>query len=153
MNQMELKFSSTLANEALARNSIINFIAPLNPSLDLISEIKTIVSEAVSNAIIHGYQLDPTREVLIKASVFDDILEIAISDNGVGIEDVISALKPSFTTRPDLERAGMGLAIMQSLSDNFAITSAKDKGTRITIVKSLKAVQVEEDETNGTKTR
>lgn len=135
MNNMELRFNASLINEAFARMSVISFITPLNPSLDEISEVKTIVSEAVSNAIIHGYRLDASKEVVIKASIDKDSLTLTISDYGVGIENIEQALKPSFTTRPDLERAGMGLTIIRTLSDEFAIRSVIGMGTKITIKK------------------
>ena len=132
---MKLEIKSKSSNEAFARMSVISFITPLNPSLDEISEVKTIVSEAVSNAIIHGYRLDASKEVVIKASIDKDSLTLTISDYGVGIENIEQALKPSFTTRPDLERAGMGLTIIRTLSDEFAIRSVIGMGTKITIKK------------------
>ena len=135
MNKLELSFRASLINEAFARMAVIHFITPLNPSLDEISEIKTIVSEAVSNAIIHGYRLDATKEVVIKASIDKESLSLSISDYGVGIENIEQALRPNYTTRPDLERAGMGLVIIKSLSDEFAIRSVIGMGTKITIKK------------------
>ncbi len=135
MNSMELRFNATLLNESFARLAVIAFIAPLNPSMEEISELKTIIAEAVSNAIIHGYRLDASKEVVIKASIEKDSLTLSISDYGVGIENIEQALKPSFTTRPDLERAGMGLTIIRSLSDEFAIRSVLGMGTKVTIKK------------------
>lgn len=135
MNTMELRFSASLLNESFARTAVTAFIASLNPSMDELSEIKTIVSEAVSNAIIHGYRLDASKEVVIKASLEKDALVMIISDYGVGIENIEQALKPNYTTRPDLERAGMGLTIIQSLSDEFSIRSVIGMGTKITIRK------------------
>ena len=139
MNTMELRFSASLANESFARTAVTSFIAPLNPSMDEISEVKTIVSEAVSNAIIHGYRLDASKEVTIKATIEKDTLSLVISDYGVGIENIELALKPSYTTRPDLERAGMGLTIVQSLCDEFAIRSVIGMGTKITVKKVFAA--------------
>lgn len=135
MNMMEVRFNATLLNESFARMVITSFVAPYHPTLDEMSELKTIVSEAVSNAIIHGYRLDASKEVVMKASFEKDTLTLVISDYGMGIENVALALKPSFTTRPDLERAGMGLTIIQSLSDEFAIRSVVGMGTKITIKK------------------
>ncbi len=140
MNTMELRFSASLINESFARIAITSFIAPLNPSIDEMSEIKTIVSEAVSNAIIHGYRLDASKEVMMKAIIDKDSLTLIISDYGVGIENIEQALKPNYTTRPDLERAGMGLTIIQSLSDEFAIRSVIGMGTKITIRKVFTSV-------------
>lgn len=137
MNTMELRFSATLTNEAFARLAVAAFIAPLNPTIDELSEVKTIISEAVSNSIIHGYRLDASKEILIKASIEKDTLTLLISDYGIGIENIELALKPNYTTRPDLERAGMGLTIIKSLSDEFAIRSVVGMGTRITIKKAF----------------
>ena len=138
MNKIELKFSACIENEPFARTAIASFILPLNPDLDELSEVKTIVSEAVSNAIIHGYNYDITKDVLLKAKITDNILEIIVQDYGVGIENIEQALKFNFTTRTDQERAGMGFSIMQTLSDKFDIRSQKDIGTRVTITKSFK---------------
>ena len=138
MNKMELKFSACIENEPFARTAIASFILPLNPDLDELSEVKTIVSEAVSNAIIHGYNYDSSKEVLLKAKITDNILEIIVQDYGIGIENIEEALKFNFTTREDQERAGMGFSIMKTLSDKFNIRSQKDIGTRISIIKNFK---------------
>ena len=138
MNKIELKFSACLENEPFARTAIAAFILPLNPDLDEISEVKTIVSEAVSNAIIHGYNYDITKDVTLKAKITENTLEIIIQDYGVGIENIEQALKFNYTTRTDQERAGMGFSIMQTLSDKFDIRSQKEIGTRVTITKTFK---------------
>ena len=138
MNKIELKFSACIENEPFVRTSIASFILPLNPDLDELSEVKTIVSEAVSNAIIHGYNYNSSKDVYLKASISDNLLEITIQDYGVGIENVEEALHSNFTTRKDQERAGMGFSIMQTLSDKFEIRSQKDIGTRVKITKSFK---------------
>ena len=137
MNEMELRFKANLTNESLARNAVISFVAFLNPTMEQISELKTIISEGVSNAIIHGYKLNPERDVIIKASINKDTLNLIILDYGVGIKDIEQAKKPNFTTRPDLERAGMGLSIIDSLSDEFEIQSVVNVGTKLIIEKSL----------------
>lgn len=98
---MEIKFSATLSNECLARTAVISFVSQLNPSMETISEIKTIVSEAVSNAIIHGYHLDASKDVYIKCSIDDKNLNMIISDFGKGIADLKLALTPHFTSRPE----------------------------------------------------
>lgn len=138
MNKLEMKFSACIENEPFARTAIATFILPLNPDLDELSDVKTIVSEAVSNAIIHGYNYDSSKEVLLKAKITDNILEISIHDYGIGIENIEQAMQFNFTTRTDQERAGMGFSIMQTLSDKFDIRSQKDIGTRVTITKSFK---------------
>ena len=138
MNKIELKFSACIENEPFVRTSLAAFILPLNPNLDELSEVKTIVSEAVSNAIIHGYNYDSSKDVYLKASIKENILEIIVLDYGIGIENVEEALKASFTTRKDEEHAGMGFPIMQTLSDKFEIRSQKEIGTRVTITKQFK---------------
>lgn len=142
MNNMELHFSANLLNESLARNAVITFISYCNPTLEDISEIKTIVSEAVSNAIIHGYRLDSKKEIILKAEVDDDVLTLEICDFGVGIENIEQAKVPSFTTRPDLERAGMGLTIIESLSGEFKIRSVLGIGTKVFVKKILHKVDI-----------
>ena len=138
MNQIELKFSACIENEPFIRTAIASYILPLNPDLDELSEVKTIVSEAVSNAIIHGYNYDSSKDVLLKAKITDNILEIAIIDYGIGIENIEQAMQFNFTTRSDQERAGMGFSIMKTLSDKLDIRSQKDIGTRVTITKNFK---------------
>ncbi len=136
-NSMELRFKATLKNETLARASVIAFIESLEPDIEVIGDIKTIVSEAVSNAIIHGYHLDSTKDVYIKCDIEGDNLYLVIADYGDGIENVDLALTPHYTTRPDLERAGMGLTIIQSLSDSFTLRSVKSMGTRVIVTKKI----------------
>ena len=137
MNKMELRFNASLNNESFGRTAVVSFVSILNPSLDEVAEVKTIVSEGVSNAIIHGYKLDASKEIVIKASIEDSCLELEIIDYGVGIENIEDALKPKFTTRPDLERAGMGLTIIQALSDEFSIRSVVGMGTKLYIKKEF----------------
>lgn len=134
---MELKFKASLSNELLARQAIIAFINPINPSLEEIGEYKTIISEAVSNAIIHGYQFDASKDVYIKATIFEDEVEIIIRDYGIGIKNLEEARTPHFTTRPDLERAGMGLTIIDTLSDSFSISSVEGMGVKLIIRKKF----------------
>ena len=139
-NEMELKFKATLTNELLARQAIISFISPLNPSFDEVGEIKTIVSEGVSNAIIHGYKFNSSKDVYIKAILFDDGVEIIIKDFGVGFENIKEAKTPHYTSRPDLERAGMGLTIIETLSDSFYIKSVPGMGSKLIIKKKIQPV-------------
>lgn len=134
-NSMELKFKATISNELLARQAIIAFISVINPSYEEIGEYKTIISEAVSNAIIHGYQFDASKDVYIKATIYEDLVEIIVRDYGVGIKNLEEAKMPHFTTRPDLERAGMGLTIIETLSDSFSISSIEGMGVKLVIKK------------------
>ena len=136
-NKMELKFSASLSNEILARQAVIAFISPLDPSLEEINEIKTIIAEGVSNAIIHGYELDASKDVFLKAIIDKDELELTIVDYGKGIANLEEARMPHYTTRPDLERAGMGLTIMETLADSFAIKTLPGMGCKLVIKKKL----------------
>lgn len=138
MNKIDLKFSACIENEPFVRTAIASFILPLNPNLDELSEVKTIISEAVSNAIIHGYNYDSSKDVYLKAQIIDNLLEVIIQDYGVGIENIEEALQANYTTRSDQERAGMGFSIMKTLSDKFDIRSQKNIGTRVTITKYFK---------------
>ena len=138
MNKIELKFSARIENEPFVRTSIASFILPLNPDLDELCDVKTLVSEAVSNAIIHGYNYDSSKDVFLKANLNDSMLEITIQDYGIGIDNIEKALQSNFTSRPDQERAGMGFSIMKALSDKFEVRSQKDIGTRVIISKIFK---------------
>lgn len=144
-NKMELRFAALNSNESLARLAVATFIAPCNPSLNMLGEIKTIISEGVSNAIIHGYHYDQDKEVVIKCLLEDNVLHMQIIDFGCGIENIDLARTPHYTTRPDLERAGMGITIMDTLSDGFCISSVVGMGTKLTIRKTL----VSEEETEN----
>lgn len=146
-NKMELKFAATLENESLARVAVSTFIACLNPTLEEIGEIKTIVSEAVSNAIIHGYNFDSEKFVTLKCELNGSILSITVIDYGKGIKDIEEAKTPHFSTRPDLERAGMGLTIMETLSDSFDIKSVYGMGSKVVIKKEFVTNKSYEGET------
>lgn len=137
INEFELKFKAVLANELLARNAVMSFLSPLNPSYETLCEFKTIISEGVSNAIIHGYKFDNSKDVYLKVIVYENDVEISIRDFGVGIDDVNEARMPHYTSRPDLERAGMGLTIIESLSDSLRISSIPGTGVKLIIRKKL----------------
>ncbi len=137
MTQMEIKFNASLLNEGFARNSVSSFIMPLQPTVDEVIEIKTIVSEAVSNAIIHGYANDDTKYVVIKACIKDNTLNLEIIDQGVGIDNIEQAKTPLFSSLKSIEHAGMGLNIIETLSDEMVIDSSSS-GTRLMIKKEFK---------------
>lgn len=137
MINMELKFNATLINEGFVRNSVSSFVMCLNPTVDDIIEIKTIISEAVTNAIIHGYDHDSTKEVVVKACIDDRILTIEVIDQGVGIKDIEEAKVPLFSSLKSIEHAGMGLSIIETLADNFQIISSP-RGTQLIITKEFK---------------
>ncbi len=137
-NKMILKFLSISENESFARTVVGCFALRLNPSLAQISDIKTAVSEAVTNCIVHGYP-DINGEITIEAEVEGDTLHINVFDDGVGIENIDEALEPFWTTRAEDERSGMGFTIMQSFMDNVLVQSEKGKGTKIYMTKKIKA--------------
>lgn len=136
-NQMELRFTSRSENESLARLSISAFIMPIDPTMDELNEIKTVVSEAVTNAIIHGYNNATSEMVTVRAKIEKNKVTIEIEDYGIGIADLDMARQPLFTTKPELERSGMGFTIMENFMDEITITTGVNRGTKITMVKHL----------------
>ena len=145
-NSMELKFKASISNELLARQAIVAFISPINPTYEEIGEYKTIVSEAVSNAIIHGYQFDASKDVYLKATIYDNEVEIVVRDYGIGIKNLEEARTPHYTTRPDLERAGMGLTIIDTLSDSFSISSVEGMGVKLVIRKKYSLNRISDEQ-------
>lgn len=135
-NEMKIEFSSKSCNEAFARISVAAFASQLDPTIEEIADIKTSVSEAVTNSIVHAY---PNRNgnVKIKAVLYDDEIEIEVSDNGEGIENVEEARKALFTTKGNLERAGMGFTIMDSFMDTLKVESIVGLGTKVTMTKKI----------------
>lgn len=134
---MKLQFSAQSQNESFARVTVAAFVAQLDPTMDELTEIKTVVSEAVTNSIIHGYENDSTGIVTIEASLEDNIVELIIKDEGVGIQDIDEAKQPLFTTKPELERSGMGFTIMENFMDELSIVSHKGEGTIIRLKKHV----------------
>ncbi len=132
---MQIKFSALSQNESFARVTVAAFIAQLDPTLDELTEIKTVVSEAVTNAIIHGYEQNPAGVVYISAAIEDDMIDLVIRDNGIGIEDIEEARQPLFTTKPELERSGMGFTIMENFMDKIEIESQPGSGTTVRLTK------------------
>ena len=143
-NKMQLEILSKSNNEAFARITVAAFAAQLDPTIEEISDIKTAVSEAVTNSIIHGYE---NKEGIIKivAYLFENAIRIEISDQGKGIEDIDIAREPLYTTKPDLERSGMGFTIIESFMDSMKIESILGLGTKVTMTKNIKQ-KTEKDE-------
>lgn len=135
-NSMKLEFMAIPENEGFARVAVAAFITPLNPTLEEISDVKTAVSEAVTNAVIHAYgQTGGT--VTVRCSLEGDLLHMEVEDFGKGIENVKQAMEPLYTTRPDLERSGMGFAFMEAFMDGLEVESKVGKGTRVIMDKKL----------------
>ncbi len=135
-NKMTLTFLSLSENESFARNAVASFMLPLNPTLSEINDVKTAVSEAVTNAVVHGYP-DVVGEIELKARIEDNFIHIEIIDNGVGIDDLSKALEPFYSTKPENERSGMGFSIMQSFMDEIDVKSAINEGTIIKMSKKI----------------
>ena len=141
-NEMKIEFLSKSANEAFARISVAAFASQLDPTIEEIADIKTSVSEAVTNSIIHAY---PNKDGLVKlrAILFDDEIEIEISDAGEGIENIEEAKEPLFTTKGNLERSGMGFTIMENFMDKLKVESIVGLGTKVTMNKKIKKTKEE----------
>ena len=135
-NKMKLEFTSKSNNEAFARIAVAAFVSQLDPTIEEISDIKTAVSEAVTNSIIHGYE-EKEGTIKIECKIKDNNVEIIIFDNGKGIENIEEARKPLYTSKPELERSGMGFTIMESFMDEIHIESIIDVGTKITMKKTI----------------
>lgn len=135
-NEMKLEFTSKTSNEAFARITVAAFVSQLDITIDDLSDIKTAVSEAVTNSIIHGYD-NEDGIVKINARIFANTVEIEIIDNGKGIEDIELARKPLYTSKPNLERSGMGFTIMESFMDDIKVQSSLGLGTRIVMRKKI----------------
>ncbi len=133
-NEMKLEFDSRSANEAFARVTVASFMTQLNPTLEEVSDVKTAVSEAVTNAIIHGYE-NHVNKIQIFAGIEGKTLRLEISDRGVGIPDVKQAMEPLFTTKPELERSGMGFSFMEAFMDEVTVESEPGKGTTVRMKK------------------
>ncbi|MBR3255318.1 MAG: anti-sigma F factor [Clostridia bacterium] len=136
-NEMKLEFLSKSSNEAFARISVAAFASQLDPSIEELADIKTAVSEAVTNSIIHGYE-NKVGIVKIVGKLIDNKIILEISDSGKGIENVDIAKEPLYTTKPNLERSGMGFTIMESFMDKVEVESILDIGTKITMEKKIK---------------
>ena len=138
-NEMSVEFAAVSDNESFARMAAAAFIMPLNPTLEELSDVKTAVSEAVTNAIIHGYENrnDKKDKVRMNCVLRRDVLEIEITDRGVGIEDVNKAMEPLYTSKPELDRSGMGFAFMEAFMDNLEVYSGMNCGTSVRMHKKI----------------
>ncbi len=138
INEMKLSFPSRSANEAFARTAVSSFLAQLDPTVEEISDIRTAVSEAVTNCIVHGYP-DGVGLITIEAGIQENgRVIIRIRDKGCGIADVQQAMEPMFTTCETGERAGLGFAVMETFTDRLKVRSVLGKGTTVTMEKKIK---------------
>ncbi len=135
-NKVEIMMDARSENEGFARVAVAAFITPLNPTLEEIADVKTAVSEAVTNAILHGYEEREGR-IALRCCLEGELLHIEIEDQGVGIPDVEKAMEPLYTTKPELDRSGMGFAFMEAFMDELEVTSEVGKGTKVSMSKKL----------------
>lgn len=141
-NYLKLQFYSLPQNQAFARDAVAAFCVDLNPSLSVLSDIKTAVSEAVTNCTVHAYRGN-LGIITVECEIEDRALHIKVSDTGRGIDDIEKAVQPFFTTLPDDERSGMGFTIMQTFMDDFKVNSIKGEGTVVYMTKQLDPEVVE----------
>lgn len=135
-SEIKVEFDSQSENESFIRVVVSAFVARLDPNLEEISDIKTAVSEAVTNCIIHGYE-GVVGKVIVESYIDGQEVTIKVIDNGVGIPDINQAVEPLYTSKPELERSGMGFAFMEAFMDHLKVESIPEKGTTITMKKTI----------------
>ena len=135
-NEMVLIFDAIACNEALARMTVMAFLTPLNPTMEEITDVKTAVSEAVTNSIIHGYD-GKEGKIHMLCRLKGQTLFVEICDKGAGISDIAKAMEPTYTTRPELERSGMGFSFMEAFMDELRVESEVGKGTVVYMAKTI----------------
>lgn len=135
-NEMTLIVDAKSVNEGFVRSAVAAFCVPLNPTLDEITDIKTAVSEAVTNSIVHAYP-NQKGEIIIKVKLSNNIIDIYVIDKGVGIIDIDKAVEPFYTTKPEQERSGMGFTVMESFMDTLKVTENKGKGITVHMTKKI----------------
>ena len=152
-NEMKLEFMALPANEGMARVAVASFMASLNPTLEEVEDVKTAVSEAVTNCIIHGYGMpengqddseleeEDKRKVYISCATEGKVLQVEVKDYGVGIADIKKAMEPLYTSKPELERSGMGFAFMEAFMDELCVESEPGKGTSVRMKKNLSEIK------------
>lgn len=136
-NEMKMEFDAISENEGFARVSVAAFIASLDPTLEEVSDVKTAVSEAVTNAVIHGYEGMEGGKITINCRIDEDVVHIEITDRGRGIEDIEKAMEPLFTTKPELNRSGMGFPFMEAFMDDLEVNSTVGEGTVVQMKKKI----------------
>ena len=137
VNEMDLKFLSRSSNESFARAAVAAFVAQIDPTIDELADIKTAVSEAVTNCIVHAYRED-LGMIYINVKLFENgTIAIRVRDKGCGIENVKKAMEPLYTTRPDKDRSGMGFTFMEAFSDEITVKSEPGKGTTVKLIKIM----------------
>lgn len=135
-NEMEIIFDSRSENEGFARVAAAAFLTQLDPTVEEVADVKTAVSEAVTNAIIHGYE-NEVHKIFVRCSIKGREFTVEVSDKGVGIPDVAKAMEPMYTTKPQSERSGMGFAFMEAFMDSLHVTSRLGQGTTVVMKKTI----------------
>ena len=135
-NEMKLEFDSRSCNEGFARVAVAAFMTQLNPTLEEVADVKTALSEAVTNAVIHGYE-GAVKKITVECRISGQTLFVEVKDGGKGIEDVARAMEPMFTTREDCDRSGMGFSFMEAFMDTLEVDSAPGQGTRVKMTKRI----------------
>lgn len=135
-NEMEIIFDSRSSNEGFARVAVASFMTQLNPTVEEVSDVKTAVSEAVTNAIIHGYE-NEIHKISIFCQIEENQISVTVEDTGKGIENVEEAMQPMYTTKPELERSGMGFAFMEAFMDSVEVESELGQGTKVKMKKTI----------------
>lgn len=138
-NKMKIEFLSKSENESFARVAVAAFISQLDPTIEEITDVKTAISEAVTNSIIHGYE-NKEGIVTIEAEICEDEVKLIVKDEGSGIDNIERAMQPLYTSRPDLERSGMGFTVMETFMDMLEVTSEKKYGTKVVMKKRFKSL-------------
>ena len=138
-NRIHLEFAALSDNESFARMTVAAFITPLNPTLEEMSDVKTAISEAVTNAVLHGYESRNSMEdrIYMDCMLRGDVLEVEIADRGIGIEDVGMAMEPLYTSKPEQDRSGMGFAFMEAFMDDLVVESEVGCGTVVRMCKKI----------------
>lgn len=139
INEIKVEFPSKSTNEAFARIVAAAFVSQLDPTLEELADVKTAVSEAVTNAIIHGYENKPGQVTMV-CKLYKDAVEIKVIDEGRGIDDIALARQPLYTSKPEMERSGMGFTVMESFMDSIEVQSEPGKGTAVTLFKKFKSL-------------
>ena len=135
-NEMEIRFDSRSVNEGFARVAVASFMTQLNPTVEEVADVKTAVSEAVTNSIIHGYD-NEVHKVSIRCRIEDNVFVVEVCEKGKGIENIEEAMRPMFTTKPEQERSGMGFAFMEAFMDTVEVESEPGKGTKVKMKKTV----------------
>jgi stage II sporulation protein AB (anti-sigma F factor) len=147
LNEVYVEFLSRSSNEGFSRTVIASFISAIDPTISEVADVKTAVSEAVTNAVIHGYE-NGEGLIKMKCILFNDGVQVEISDSGGGIENIDEAMQPLFTSKPHLDRSGMGFTIMENFMDSIEVTSDKGSGTQVKMYKKFESLSLRETVNN-----